>query len=101
MDVNKRIEELRIQKGLSIYELTVKSDLSENTIYHWYKQKSKPSLNGIISVCRALEISIEEFFNPKTKDALSMREMELVELFSSCPVEEQDAILTLLKTRKT
>ena len=100
MDVNKRIEELRLQKGLSIYELTVKSDLSENTIYHWHKNKSKPSLNGIISVCKALEISVEEFFNPKTKDALTKRETELVELFSNCPVEEQDAILTILKTRK-
>lgn len=100
MDVTKRIEELRIQKGLSIYELTIKSDLSENTIYHWYKKKSKPSLNGIISVCKALEISLEEFFNPKTKDALSLREMELVELFKDCPVDVQDAILTILKGKK-
>lgn len=100
MDIKDRLEELRKQKNISIYELTFRADLSENTIYHWYNNKSSPSLNGLIAVCNALDITIEEFFNPKVKGALSVRESELVELFSKCRDEEQEAVLTLLRMKK-
>lgn len=101
MDIKARLEELRKQKNISIYELTIRADLSENTIYHWYNNKAVPSLTGLIAVCNALEITIEEFFNPKVKGALTVRESELVELFSKCNDEEQQAILTLLRMKKT
>lgn len=100
MNIKKRIEELRQQKGISIYELTYKAELSENTIYHWYNERSSPSLSGLIAVCKALDITIEEFFNPKTKDALSPREAEIIELFSSFKADVQEALLKILKTMK-
>lgn len=100
MDIKERLEELRKQRNISVYELTIRADLSENTIYHWYNNKAVPSLTGLIAVCNALEITIEEFFNPKVKGALSIRESELVELFSKCEKEEQEAILTLLRMKK-
>ena len=100
MDIKSRIEELRLKKGMSIYELTIKADLSENTIYHWYNNRSSPSLGGLKAVCKAMDITIEEFFNPKTKEALSSRESEMVELFSQMMSEEQDALLTILRKNR-
>lgn len=100
MDIKTRIEELRLKKGLSIYELTVKSGLSENTIYHWYNELSSPSLKGIMGICKALDITLEEFFCPLTKDALSYTQKELVELFDGCTKEEQEAILVMLRMKK-
>ncbi len=100
MDIKSRIEELRLKKGMSIYELTIKADLSENTIYHWYNNRSSPSLGGLNAVCKAMDITIEEFFNPKTKEALSSRESEMVELFSQMMSEEQDALLTILRKNR-
>ncbi len=100
MNIQERIEELRKNRGLSIYELTVKSGLSENTIYHWYKDVSSPSLKGIMGICKALDITLEEFFCPLTKDALSYTQKELVELFEICTKEEQDAIMTMLRMKR-
>ncbi len=99
MDVKKRIEELRKERNLTIYELTFKSDLSENTIYHWYSQQTSPSLKAISSICRALDITVEEFFNPQTKESLTLTEQDLLEMFSRCTKEEQQAVLTLLKMK--
>lgn len=99
MDIQVRIEQLRQEKGLSIYELTNKSGLSENTIYHWYSKLSTPSLKGIMGICKALDITIEEFFCPLTKDALSYTQKELVDLFDKCTPDEQEAIITMLRMK--
>jgi len=99
MDVKQRIEELRKERHMTIYELTMKSDLSENTIYHWYTQQTSPSLKALNSVCHAMDITIEEFFNPERKDLPSSMEVELLELFSKCTKEEKKAIITLLKMK--
>lgn len=100
MDIRERLEELRVKKGLSIYELTCKSELSENTIYHWYNNRSSPSLSALAAVCKALDITLEEFFNPRTKGALSPKESEMIELFSKIEAEEQEALLIILRKMK-
>jgi len=101
MDVKQRIEELRKERNMTIYELTMKSDLSENTIYHWYSQQASPSLKALNSVCRAMDITIEEFFNPESKNTISVAEKDLLELFSKCTKDEQKALITLLKMKNT
>ena len=100
MDVKERLEELRVEKGLSIYELTYKAELSENTIYHWYNNRSSPSLSALMAVCKALDITLEEFFNPRIKGALSPKESEMIELFSKIEAEDQEALLIILRKIK-
>ncbi len=99
MNILERIEELRTQRGLSVYELTEMSGLSENTIYHWYAKISEPSLKGIMGICKALDITLETFFCPLTKDALTYKQKELLELFDGCTREEQEAIITMLRMK--
>ena len=53
--VKSKIKKLIKQKGLSIYELAEKSDLTEACIGNWYtKRNYTPSLEAIEKICLAL-----------------------------------------------
>ena len=59
--VKAKIKELIEIKGLSIYELAEKADLTEACIRNWYtKRNYTPSLEAIEKICSALGISETE-----------------------------------------
>ena len=62
INVNERIHELMPAKRWTPYELSNQTDISANAIYDWFKKGSVPTLQNIIRICEALEISLEQFF---------------------------------------
>ena len=61
-NVKKRVQVFRKSRGLSVYELAVKSELTEACIRNWYtKRNYTPSLEAIEKICKALNISPVEF----------------------------------------
>lgn len=59
--VKIKIKELIESKGLSIYELAEKADLTEACIRNWYtKRNYTPSLEAIEKICFALGITEAE-----------------------------------------
>jgi len=63
-EVVKRIEELRKERDWSIYKLAIESGLTQQTIHAWYdsKKSSIPSIATLETVCKALDITLSEFF---------------------------------------
>lgn len=58
-----RIKEIRLQKGISITELSNDTGLSRNTIYKLEDQKSNPSLETISKISFGLKERPEKIFN--------------------------------------
>ena len=61
-----RIEQLRIEKGISVYQLKENADIS-STIYQWKKNATRdrnrtPSLRSIEKICDYLGVSLSYFF---------------------------------------
>ena len=61
-----RIEQLRIEKGISVYQLKENADIS-STIYQWKKNATRdrnrtPSLRSIERICDYLGVSLSYFF---------------------------------------
>ena len=57
-----RIEQLRIEKGISVYQLKENADIS-STIYQWKKNATRdrnrtPSLRSIEKICDYLGVSL-------------------------------------------
>lgn len=62
INVTERIGELMVLKGWTAYELSNQTGISTNAIYDWFKVGAVPTLQNIIKICEAMEISLEQFF---------------------------------------
>lgn len=62
INVTERIGELMVLKGWTAYELSNQTGISTNAIYDWFKIGAVPTLQNIIKICEAMEITLEQFF---------------------------------------
>ena len=80
MDTKQRIAELAKERGWSNYELAKRSGVQLTTIQNMYHRNYEPTIPTLQALCRALGISLSQFF----------AEGELVDI-----TEEQRGVLTL------
>ena len=98
MDILKRIDELRKERGWTVFELTSRTNLSEYTVYSWYTRGSKPTIYALESVCEALGVTMAEFFTEINRDNLSPDQVRFLELYSGLTREQRDLVLALMKS---
>ena len=98
MDILKRIDELRREKGWTVFELTNRTNLSEYTIYSWYTRGSKPTIYALESVCEALGVTMGEFFTEIKKDNLSPDQIRLLQSYDHLTKEQQELVLSVVKS---
>ena len=58
-----KVKKLRLEKGITVTELSKKSGLSRNTIYLLEANKTVPSLETIIKLSSGLDEKPEKIFN--------------------------------------
>lgn len=63
MDVIKRIDELKNERGWSDYTLASKSGLSSSTIANMHRRRTVPSVATLNMICSAFGITLSQFFN--------------------------------------
>lgn len=68
MNTEERLRELMEERGLNMYSLAKRSNLSWNTVKNIFSQKSKPTLTTLEMLCDGLGITLAQFFD--TTDAL-------------------------------
>ena len=92
----EKIENIREQKGLSVYKLTELSGLSETTIYSWYTKGAIPSITALNSVCKVLDITMSELFSTNDKEFLGAQEEILLSDFRKLNADQRNLILQLI-----
>ena len=93
MDVLKRIEELRIRKGWTMYKLSNEADLTPSTLANMYARGTSPSIATLTNICKALGISLSEFFK---EDDEATDNNSLVQKFDNLTDEQQKAVITII-----
>jgi transcriptional regulator with XRE-family HTH domain len=82
--VISQIKKIRVQKGFSQVELSVRSDISQSFLANLEKGKKQPSVLTIIRIADALEVSVQEFFpepeDPKNKEWVKKKITGLLDL---------------------
>ena len=94
--VKLKIKELIQIKGLSIYELAEKADLTEACIRNWYtKRNYTPSLEAIEKICSALEITEAELMRRGDEELISAtdEERKLIEKWLLLDEKQKNLIL--------
>ena len=99
INVTERISELMALKGWSSYELSNQTGISTNAIYDWFKIGATPTLQNIVKICEAMEISLERFFCGGSYRYTDEENEILQEWFTLSDLEKQ-TILKLMETFK-
>ena len=99
INVTERIKELMDLKGWTPYELSNQTDISTNAIYDWFKKGATPTLQNIIKICGAMEISLEQFFCGGNYQYTDEENAILKDWFTLSDLEKS-AIMNLMETFK-
>ena len=96
--VKIRIKELIEQKGISIYALAEKAELTEACIRNWYtKRNYTPSLEAIDKICRALDVSVAMLVREDAEEMMPVMDAEKTLLESWAKLEEKQKKVILMQ----
>lgn len=96
--VRNRITQLRINKGLSEYQLSYELGHSRGYINNITSGKSLPSLSEFFSICEFFNVTPAEFFDTKQSNPELLS--KAIEELHSLNDEDMLLILTILKRIK-
>ena len=96
-----RIEQLRIEKGISVYQLKENADIS-STIYQWKKNATRdrnrtPSLRSIEKICDYLGVSLSYFFAFDEDTQTDVKNKELTEAIKKLKKDQIHVLELLIK----
>ena len=94
MEVLKKIEKLRREKGWSINYLAMESGLTQSTLNNLYSRNTEPKISTLRAICGAFGITLSDFF--KEED----REDELVRRIKGLSPENKKALLQIIENLK-
>ena len=97
MNVLKKINKLRLDRGWSVYRLSVESGISQSTITNMFNRETLPSITTLECICHAFGMTMSEFFAEPNDSPTADIDSELSHLWSSVSDEAKDAVLTLLR----
>lgn len=63
MDVNKKIETLRYQRGWSMYELAQEMGITQSTLTSIMRRGNPPKIDTLERICEAFGISLAQLFH--------------------------------------
>lgn len=97
MDIIKKIEDLKKQRGWSDYKLSLEAGIAQSTLATMKQRKTPLKVDALQSICEAFGITLAQFFlEDEQVDILSEQERKLVENFRKLSNKKQLALLSLL-----
>ena len=98
--ISRRIRELRVERGLSQAQLAERADTTMPYINHIEKGRKKPSLEMLISIAVALDVSIDTLLHGNQVSQQNSCSLEINDLLADCDVYEQRVLIQMLKALK-
>lgn len=99
MDVIKRLNELRLERNMSVYRLAELSGLNQSTLANTFSRGTVPSIKTLEMICDTLGITLAQFFaENETSMALTPSEITLINNYRKLPFEIKQSIATLINS---
>lgn len=94
-----RIEELCSKGGITRYQLSSRTGISQSALSDIVRKKNVPSLITIERICAAFGITIAQFFTQgEHLPDLSDEQKELLLLWNGLKLEEKEIVTTFIKS---
>ena len=98
MDVIKKIENLKNQRGWSDYKLSLESGIAQSTLATMKQRKTPLKVDALQSICEAFGITLAQFFlEDERVEILSEQERKLVDGYRKLSNKKQAALLSLVE----
>ncbi len=95
-NVVERLKYYMKLRNMNAYQLTQKTQLSENTIPNLLKKKNGlPRLDTLLDILQGLNVSVSEFFGETERDTLEPDEERLLNNYNELDEERKRALLLL------
>ena len=102
MTLYEKINNLCKENKITGKELGEKLGLKKSPLTDWKNQKSKPTVEQIISICELFAISSDYLlFGTKLNDSISKEEKEIISAYNHAAPAIQDAVKKLLDITET
>ena len=92
IDVLKRINDLRFERGWTIYKLAEEAMVSQSTMSNMFTRKTMPSLYTLNQICEAFGITMSEFFNDGKEIS---EETKLLSVFRELDEKDRKTVIAL------
>lgn len=104
MTAKQYIDFLRLERGWTLNQLANELEISNSTVYSWYRKKGfNPSIKSIERACEKFHMTATEFYanmNADNQDNSDRKAKEalLLNSFRRVPEEDLDKVLKIVKT---
>ncbi len=96
-DILTTINEYRMDRGWTEYQLAEKSGLPQSTISSWYRKNMVPTITSLEKICDAFGITLSQLFAEGDDPvALTSSQKKLLESWSRLSAQQQEAVLALI-----
>ncbi len=97
MDVLKKINKLRLDRGWSVYRLSVESEISQSTLTNMFNRETLPSITTLECLCNAFGITVSDFFCEPEEKVIADDEQELSARYQMLSKDAKQSVLTILR----
>ena len=96
MDVLQKINKMRLERGWSVYRLSLESGISQSTLTNMFNRETLPSITTLECICHAFGISMASFFEDDAEEEV-IKDTQLLALYHTLNDEEKKITVALMK----
>lgn len=94
----EKVNKLRIEKQMSVAELYKKAGISHATLHYWKQRETMPTIEVLEAISEALNVSLSTLLFDVEEDKLTGNEIELISLWRQLSDDEQQTLISFIKT---
>lgn len=97
MDVIKRLNELRLERNMSVYRLAELSGMNQSTLANTFSRGTIPSLKHLELICETLGVTLAQFFTEDESPMnLTPAEIKLITNYRKLPTDIKQSLATVI-----
>ncbi len=100
VDIIERLDFILKKYGWTRYRLSKESGLSESTLANIFHRGTVPTISTLEIICKAMNISLADFFADDERVVLTPELKELYEAWAYLSPEKKDHIIKTIKYMK-
>ena len=99
INVLEKIEQMRLDRNWSEYELSKRANLPQTTINTWYRKQQIPTLHSLNRLCEAFGITLSELVADRNDPMeISLQDQEMLRLFHCLQPYQKERLMRFLES---
>lgn len=99
MDVIQKLNELRLERNMSVYRLAELSGLNQSTLANTFSRGTVPSIRTLELICETLGVTLSQFFaENESPMLLTPAEVTLITNYRKLPNEVKRSVATIVNS---